>query len=133
MKAPLRTPAFVRLWIAGFISETGDWVLLVALPVFVYQLSGSAAATATTFVVALLPGLALAPLTGVLADRVDRRRLMLAVSLAQAAALLPLLAVHDAGDLVIVNLVTAVQSALAALFEPAKNALLPALVARTRR
>jgi MFS family permease len=130
MKGPLRSPAFRRLWIAGFISESGDWVLLVALPVFVYQLTGSAAATATTFVVALLPGLALSPVSGVLADRVDRRRLMLAVSLAQAAALLPLLAVHDAGDLPIVNAVTAVQAALAALFEPAKNALLPTLVAR---
>jgi Na+/melibiose symporter-like transporter len=130
MKGPLRSPAFRRLWIAGFISESGDWVLLVALPVFVYQLTGSAAATATTFVVALLPGLALSPVSGVLADRVDRRRLMLAVSLAQAAALLPLLAVHDAGDLLIVNAVTAVQAALAALFEPAKNALLPTLVAR---
>jgi MFS family permease len=130
VSGPLRSRPFVRLWIAGFISETGDWVLLVALPVFVYQLTGSAAATAATFVVALLPGLALSPISGVLADRVDRRRLMLIVSVAQAAALLPLLAVHDAGDLWIVNVVTAVQAALAALFEPAKNALLPALVAR---
>ena len=130
MKGPLRSPAFRRLWIAGFISESGDWVLLVALPVFVYQLTGSAAATATTFVVALLPGLALSPVSGVLADRADRRKLMLAISLAQAVALLPLLAVHDAGDLLIVNGVTAVQAALAALFEPAKNALLPTLVAR---
>ena len=130
MNGPLRSPAFRRLWIAGFISESGDWVLLVALPVFVYQLTGSAAATATTFVVALLPGLALSPVSGVLADRADRRKLMLAISLAQAVALLPLLAVHDAGDLLIVNAVTAVQAALAALFEPAKNALLPTLVAR---
>jgi Na+/melibiose symporter-like transporter len=130
MSGPLRSRAFVRLWVAGFISETGDWALLVALPVFVYQLSGSPAATATTFVVALLPGLALSPVTGVLADRVDRRKLMLAVSVAQAVALLPLLAVHDAGDLIFVNVVMATQAALAALFEPAKNALLPALVAR---
>src|SRR4051794_15233264 len=130
MSGPLRSPGFRRLWLAGFISETGDWVLLVALPVFVYQLTGSASATATTFVVALLPGLALSPVTGVLADRVDRRRLMLAGSLAQAAALTPLLAVHDAGDPLIVNAVTATQSALAALSEPAKNALLPELVAR---
>jgi MFS family permease len=119
-------PAFRRLWIAGFVSEIGDWVLLVALPVYVYQRTGSAAATATTFVVALLPSLALSPLAGVLADRWDRRRLMLLVSLAQAATLLPLLT----GDLVLVNVVTAVQAGLAALFEPAKNALLPTLVPR---
>ena len=126
MTGPLGVSAFRRLWIAGFVSEIGDWVLLVALPVYVYQRTGSAAATATTFVVALLPSLALSPLAGVLADRWDRRRLMLLVSLAQAATLLPLLT----GDLVLVNVVTAVQAGLAALFEPAKNALLPTLVPR---
>jgi MFS family permease len=126
MTGPLAVPAFRRLWIAGFVSEIGDWVLLVALPVYVYQLTGSTAATATTFVVALLPSLALSPLAGVLADRWDRRKLMLLVSLAQAVTLLPLLT----GDLVLVNVVTAVQAGLAALFEPAKNALLPTLVPR---
>ncbi|MEU4746252.1 MFS transporter, partial [Actinosynnema sp. NPDC023658] len=126
MTGPLGVPAFRRLWIAGFVSEIGDWVLLVALPVYVYQRTGSTAATATTFVVALLPSLALSPLAGVLADRWDRRRLMLVVSLAQAVTLLPLLT----GDLVLVNVVTAVQAGLAALFEPAKNALLPTLVPR---
>jgi Na+/melibiose symporter-like transporter len=125
---PLRDKAFLRLWIAGFISETGDWMLLVAMPVLVYRLTGSASATATTFVVALLPGLVLSPVAGVLADRWDRRLLMLSVSLAQAVVVLPLLAVHDAGDLLLVNAVTAVQAGLAALFEPAKNALLPTLV-----
>ncbi|XVS67213.1 MFS transporter [Actinosynnema sp. CA-299493] len=126
VNGPLGVPAFRRLWVAGFVSEIGDWVLLVALPVYVYQRTGSAAATATTFVVALLPSLALSPLAGVLADRWDRRKLMLLVSLAQAVSLLPLLT----GDLVLVNVVTAVQAGLAALFEPAKNALLPTLVPR---
>ncbi|MBB5954143.1 MFS family permease [Saccharothrix tamanrassetensis] len=126
MTGPLRVPAFRRMWIAGFVSEIGDWVLMVALPVYVYQLTGSVGSTATTFVVALLPSLALSPLAGVLADRWDRRKLMLCVSLAQAVALLPLLT----GDLVVVNAVMAVQAALAALFEPAKNALLPELVGR---
>ncbi|GAA1290567.1 MFS transporter [Saccharothrix xinjiangensis] len=126
MTGPLEEPAFRRLWLAGFVSEVGDWVLLVALPVYVYQRTGSAAATATTFVVALLPSLALSPVAGVLADRWDRRRLVVVVSLAQAVALLPLLT----GDLVVLNAVVAVQSGLAALFQPAVNALLPTLVPR---
>lgn len=124
MIGPLGVPAFRRLWLAGFVSELGDWVLLVALPVYVYQRTGSASATATTFVVALLPSLALSPVAGVLADRWDRRRLLLVVGLAQAVALLPLLT----GDLVWINVVTAVQAGLAALSEPARNALLPTLV-----
>ena len=126
------SPAFRRLWAAGFVSELGDWVLRVALPVYVYGLTGSAAATATTFVVGLLPSLALAPVAGVLADRWDRRRTMIAVSLAQAAVLAPLLAVDGPEQLWILNAVTAAQAALAALFEPARHALVPALVAPER-
>ncbi|PRY38176.1 putative MFS family arabinose efflux permease [Umezawaea tangerina] len=130
MSGPLANPAFRRLWVAGFVSEIGDWVLQVAMPIYVYQLTGSVGATATTFVVALLPGIALSPVAGVLADRWDRRRLMLLVSVAQALALLPLLAVRGAEDLVLVNVVTACQAGLAALFEPAKSALLPSLLER---
>ena len=122
------SPAFRRLWAAGFVSELGDWVLRVALPVYVYGLTGSAAATAATFVIGLLPSLALAPVAGVLADRLDRRHVMVAVSLAQAAVLAPLLAVDGPEQLWILNAVTAAQAALAALFEPARHALVPALV-----
>jgi hypothetical protein len=32
---------FRRLWLAGLISDTGDWMLLVALPILVYQRTGS--------------------------------------------------------------------------------------------
>ena len=130
MTGPLANPGFRRLWTAGFVSEIGDWVLQVAMPVYVYQLTGSVSATATTFVVALVPGLALSPVAGVLADRWDRRRLMLLISVLQALALLPLLAVRGVEDLVLVNVVTACQAGLAALFEPARGALLPSLVDR---
>jgi MFS family permease len=100
------------------------------MPIFVYRLTGSAVATSATLVLAVLPSLVLGPVAGVLSDRWDRRVVMLWVSLTQAAALLPLLFVDGAEDLVILNVVTAAQAGLAALFEPAKNALLPSLVPR---
>jgi MFS family permease len=126
----LRTPDFRRLWLAGLISETGDWLLLIALPIVVYQYTGSAFGTAAAFLIELAPPVLLAPLAGRLADRLDRRRTLLLVALAQAAALTPLLLVHDRSGLPILYAVIAVQSALAALFEPTKNALLPTLVDR---
>jgi len=129
-KGPLANSGFRRLWISGFISELGDWMFMVAMPVYVFQLTGSVSATATNFIVDLLPSLLLSPVAGVLADRWDRRRLMLMVSAAQVAALLPLLTVHDSGQLFVINIVTAGQSALATMFQPAKYALLPTLVAR---
>jgi predicted MFS family arabinose efflux permease len=106
----------------------GDWMLLVALPIVVFQLTGSAVGTAAAFAAELGPGIALAPVGGRLADSLDRRTLMIALSGLQAGVLLPLLLVHDGHGLVIVYGVIVTQSSLAALFDPAKNALLPALV-----
>jgi MFS family permease len=127
-REPLSVPAFRTLWVAGMISDTGDWLLLVALPIVVYQLTGSAVGTAAAFAAELGPGIALAPLGGRLADTVDRRSLMIALSALQAAALLPLLLVRDGHGVAIAYAVIVAQSSLAALFDPAKNALLPALV-----
>ena len=128
--ALLRRRDFGLLWAGGLISETGDWFLLVGLPVWVLQLTGSSLVTATVFLVGLLPGLVVGPLAGVLVDRWDRRRTLVAVSLAQAAFLLPLLAVDGRNRLWIVYLVMAVEAALAQLNDPARNALVPSLVAK---
>ncbi len=127
-RGPLSVPAFRTLWAAGLISDTGDWLLLVALPIVVYQLTGSAVGTAVAFAAELAPGIVLAPWSGRLADAHDRRTVMIGLSALQAMSLLPLLLVHDRHGLAIVYAVIVAQSSLAALFDPAKNALLPTLV-----
>jgi len=124
-----RRPAFARLWLAGTVSETGDWLVLIALPVYVLQLTGSALVTSTVFLLELAAAVLAGPLAGVLADRWDRRRTLVGCSLAQAALLLPLLAVDGRGDLWIVYAVVAVEAVLATLNEPVRQALLPAVVA----
>jgi MFS family permease len=124
---PLRVPAFARLWTAAFFSESAEWMLQVALPVFIYQATGSAASTAASVVLGLLPAVLLSPVAGVLADRWNRRIVLCAVCAGQAVVAVPLLLVPDGGLLVAVYLVMAAQAGLASLFEPARNALIPEL------
>jgi MFS family permease len=128
LRGALSAPAFRGLWAAGLISDTGDWLLLVALPIVVFGLTGSAVGTALAFAAELAPGIVLAPLGGRLADTLDRRGLLIALSVLQALAVLPLLVVHGDRGLPIVYAVIVVQAGLSALFDPAKNALLPTLV-----
>jgi MFS family permease len=120
---------FRRLWLAGLISGAGDWLLLVSLPIVVYERTGSTLGTAAAFLVELAPPVLLAPVIGRIADRPDGPRTLVAVSVIQAVALAPLLL---AGGLGVLYGVIALQSALTALFEPTKNALLPTLVSPAR-
>jgi MFS family permease len=127
-RSPLRRPDFARLWAGGLISDIGDWLLLVGLPVAVFQLTGSALATSTVFVVELIPSLVVGQVGGVLVDRWDRRRILVAASVLQAIALLPLLAVTSADQLWIVYPVAALEACLARLSSPALASLVPTVV-----
>jgi MFS family permease len=103
-------------------------MLFIALPIVVYGQTGSALGTSAAFLAELGPAIVLAPVAGHVADRLDRRSVLLVVSFLQALSLLPLLLVHGHSGLAIVYAVILVQASLSALFEPAKNALLPTLV-----
>jgi MFS family permease len=90
--AVLAIPAFRLLWLAEVSARVGEAIAQVALPLFVYRLTESAGLMSVIFVIQLLPRVILAPVAGLLADRLDRRRLMIAASLMRAAgvAILPL-------------------------------------------
>lgn len=117
---------FRRLWTAGLVSETGDWLLLIALPVYVLQVTGSTLVTSTVLLLELAAAVVAGPLAGVLAGRWDRRRTLIGAGLLQAVLLLPLLAAE--GRLGIVYAVVAAQAVLATLNDPVRQALLPAVV-----
>ncbi|TCO48818.1 MFS transporter [Actinocrispum wychmicini] len=125
MNVTLSRP-FARLWVAGLFAEVAEWMLQVALPVFIYQATGSASATALTMAVGVLPMVLLSPVAGMVADRWDRGRVLWCVCLAQAGVVVPLLA--GARAMLVVYVVMAAQAGLATLFEPARNSLMPSLV-----
>lgn len=130
VRSALTVPAFRRLWVAGIVSDAGDWLMFIALPLVVLQLSGSALGTSLAFLLELIPPVVLAPVIARVVDRLPHRHVMVAAMVAQALALLPLLAVRDASDTRLVYGVIVAHATCAAFFEPAKNALLPTLVAR---
>ncbi|QKV72591.1 MFS transporter [Amycolatopsis sp. Hca4] len=125
MKQLLGVPAFARLWVAAFFGETAEWMLQVALPVYVFQRTGSAATTALSIVLGLLPAVLLSPVAGVVADRWNRRAVLFGTCCGLAVVALPLLAEPGVS---LVYAVMAAQAALASVFEPARNALVPELV-----
>ena len=55
MLSVLRQRNFALLWLAGLISPIGDWVLFIALPFYVYSVTGSALATGTMFIAQTVP------------------------------------------------------------------------------
>ncbi len=115
------------MWGGGFVNDIGDWLLLVALPVYVFIQSGSGSATAILFVVELVAALVLGPVGGSLVDRWDLRRTLIATNLAQAVTLAPLLAVT--GDRIWpAYLVVGAQALLTQVNNPASAALLPRVV-----
>jgi MFS family permease len=79
----LRNARFLQLWIGQGISFVGDFASMVALVVLVVEVSGSASAVGGLLVARLIPTLA-SPLAGVLADRLDRRVVLVTSDLARA-------------------------------------------------
>ena len=126
----LRIRDFRLLWTGELLSSLGSWLLLVAVPYQVFELTGSALATGITFIAESLPALVIGPVAGVAADRWDRRRIMLAVSLGQAGCILPVAFVHRPGQVTIIYAALMAESVLGQLYAPAARALVPSLVGR---
>ncbi|KRC49514.1 hypothetical protein ASE16_12335 [Leifsonia sp. Root227] len=126
-RSPLFRRDFALVWASSFISDTGDWLLMIALPLFAFAVTGSALGASTVFLAELVPMLVLGSFLGVLVDRWDHRRTMIVANLLQGALLLPLLAA-SADRMWIVYVVAALEACLGAIVNPAKQALVPRLV-----
>lgn len=129
--APLAHRDFRRLWLGTVVSNTGDWMDTVALGWLVLALAGSPVALGWLALARGVPILLFTLLGGAVADRVDRRRLLLVTqTVAMAlAALLGLLAL-GAPPLATVLAIAAARGAVMSFNIPARQALVPALVPR---
>jgi MFS family permease len=113
---------------AQVVSIAGDLVLFVALPFWIFQLTGSAMATGFMFVALTIPQLVFSPIAGVFVDRLDRKRLMIASDLIRAALVCCYLFVNSADQVWMIYLIAFAESSVSQFFRPSVMAVVPTLV-----
>ena len=114
---------------AGSLSAIIDWLYVVALLVLAYHLTHSATIVALLTFTRLLPYAVLVPVSGVIADRVNRQRLMVGATGGRALCMFGLVAVQSRALLPLAFVLVFVASLLSSLFRPALLASLPRMVA----
>jgi predicted MFS family arabinose efflux permease len=125
-----REPAFRRLWLGEVVSYLGDWFNTIALYTAVQSAAGTGQAVAGVMIAKTLPVFLIAPVSGPLVDRFDRRRLLLAMDLARAVGALGLIVAHQLGSLGGLYALTVAMILCAGIALPAKSAALPQIVPR---
>lgn len=115
------------------MSSAGTQIRLVALPYQIYVLTGSVFHVGLLGLFQAIPLITLPLLGGVLADRMDRRRVLIATQSGLAATSLVLAIVTQVGltELWILYGLTAVAAAFSAIDQPARGSLVPTLVDRS--
>ncbi len=127
---PLRHRDFALLWAGQTASLTGDGVFLVAMAWQVYAISNAPTALALVGIAMTIPTIVLLLAGGVVTDRFDRRRVLLAADLVRGVAVASMAALSIAGALQLWHMfaLVAVYGAGTAFFGPAFDAIVPDLL-----
>ena len=125
----LRNRELRAFWLSDWVSDAGSFVTFIALAVYVNQLTGSPAAVGLALALRSIPWFTFGPFAGVLADRLDRRSVMIVSNLARAAlvALLPF-----TETVWLIYVIAFASACFGPLFRSARSALLP-LIAPERQ
>jgi len=127
--------AFRNIWFAQLAAQLADKFLLFSLIILAYNVSGGSTPVAVTLLTYTVPAVLLAPPAGVLADRVNRKQLMMWCNLGRGAAiaLIPIAALVPGlkTDFVHLLLITFIFSAVGQLFGPAEAAVIPTILPRS--
>ncbi|WP_437645553.1 MFS transporter [Sorangium sp. So ce362] len=120
-----RRPHFRRVWLSEIVSLLGDWMGFVAVSLLALGgEGGGVVALALVIVGHHLPNALFAPVAGVLADRLDRRRLLIATSVVQGALTVAMLGAAVLGSVAAVQVLVFARGSVGALRLPAQSAVL---------
>jgi MFS family permease len=120
---------FRRLWIAQIVSENGDWFYTVAIYSLLLDLTGKASSVALALVLQVLPHTLLGPLGGVVNDRFSRRKVMIVSDLLRMIIVACMLLVRSPSTVWVIYPLLFLETVMVAFFEPARNAVIPGVVA----
>ena len=123
-----RNRNFRLLWFGQLVSQLGDWFNMVAVYALLYEVTHSATAVAGMMVVQYLPVALVGPVAGVIVDRHDRRRIMIAADLVRGVAILALVFADTPSTVWIAYAAIAVAMSATGFFEPARSSTIPMLV-----
>ncbi len=125
-----RRPAFRNLWLGACVSLAGDWFSLIALYTLLQEYTGSGEAIGLMLAARWLPAVFFGPITGVVADRFSRRKIMVICDLLRMGVVVGFLFVRSKDQVWLVYVLTFVQMTMTAFFEPAEQASIGGTVER---
>lgn len=128
--AVIRSQSYFPLWLGQLISSFGDTLHYIALVVLVFQLTGQGLALAALVTAEIVPVLILGPVAGVIIDRFSRKSVLITADLFRAALALSLVWPQGAWH---TYLVAAGLAAAGTFFNPAVQAIIPALTSAEQR
>jgi MFS family permease len=110
------------------VSSFGDWLYVLALGILAYDITGSATVVAVLTFARLLPYAVLLPFSGILADRGNRKVIMISADVGRSACMFGLLFAGSEQTLWIAYPLVFVSTVFSSLFQPAMSSVLPAIV-----
>ena len=125
-----RNHDFRNLFMGQLVSQTGDWFNSVALFTLLLSLTGSGETVGYVLIIKLLPSFFAGPPAGVVADRFNRKTIMIVADLVRAFLVLGFLFVQRQEQVWIVYVLAGVEIVVSSFFEPAKSAAIPNIVSR---
>jgi len=125
-----RNRDFRWLFFAQVVSFAGDWFLFVALAGLVFDLTGSPGLVAAVYASLTVPFALFTFVGGPLADRLNRKALMIVADVLRAVLCLGFFVIHRSSQVWLVYVLAGAITALGAVFQPASMAALPNLVDR---
>lgn len=133
MNQKLFSKDFILVVIGQIISLFGNAIIRFALPLYLLNLTGSSALFGTVTACAFIPAILLSPIGGIIADRVNKRNIMVILDFFTAAVILVFyLLMKEVNLVVLVTVTMMLLYGIAGAYQPSVQASIPALIGRDR-